>query len=750
MPCEEETAQNSLTMYNLNKRLIEAYALKNLIVNVCGIMNITKFVMSLLVLFLMMTFFVGCAYASPIITVETEQNSYYIGEEVVFSGVNTITDNVSLFIKGVNYPQTYLFTVDVLADDTWTTTFYLQDYLNLDTGTYTISASSQPSDSHIFNGDYLYATTSVTLKQPFLSASAESSVVARGNNINITGNAPGTTQLIYYIFGTNMFASSTISVNDDGSYSIEIATDTYDTGQYFVVVQHPMYDRLFNIGPVAAESGGYYIKMNVNGDYTSGDAVLLFNTLDRQSANAAQALCQAMDFQNIDDIYVKLTVIVAQPCLTMNPVSDIVKGEPLTVSGTTNLEEGTVITVDVLSIAYTAVDKTTVGSESFINLTTTVVKGADGVNTWEVTFDTTGLNADTYIIEAVTEELSTSPFIDIVWIAATPTQTAPPPFPVVITPKLILDSLTVDPEYSPSVAEGTPISVNARLIIDKNLISTSGSLKFTTALRDSTLWTVDVYKGTTGYNSTSEDALITSFSSTNFAYTISGFVLDYNEPITLVIHLTGLYPAESGNITAFKLDCDPGSGNSQAFTYSYLYGPTHHIPSFSDELELLAGWNFISVPKTLNASNNTFGSLFGNVETSNKNILAYNAQTRTWIPILNQNEIIQPLNGYWIYAANQTTITLTYPSDPASPSMKTLYPGWNAVGLSADESASAKTALAGTSWRTLLPWNLAEGKYDSAIVNGGSDANSPDRLMTPGNGYWVYVDAQSTLVGLTA
>ncbi|WP_319378216.1 hypothetical protein [uncultured Methanocorpusculum sp.] len=170
----------------------------------------------------------------------------------------------------------------------------------------------------------------------------------------------------------------------------------------------------------------------------------------------------------------------------------------------------------------------------------------------------------------------------------------------------------------------------------------------------------------------------------------------------------------------------------------------------SSSLSLTHGWNFISVPKTLNASNNTAGSLFGSVETNSTNILAYNAQTQTWVLIQNENEIIQPLNGYWIYAANQTTIALTYPSDPAPPSTKTLYPGWNAIGLSSAEPASAKSALAGTSWRTIIPWNLADGRYDAAIINGGSDANSPDRLMTLGNGYWVYLDAQNTMTGLTA
>jgi len=172
-------------------------------------------------------------------------------------------------------------------------------------------------------------------------------------------------------------------------------------------------------------------------------------------------------------------------------------------------------------------------------------------------------------------------------------------------------------------------------------------------------------------------------------------------------------------------------------------------PDFS--LPLTTGWNFISVPKTLNASNNTAGSLFGSVDTSDKNILGYNTQTGTWVPLAIA-DVIQPLNGYWIYAATETMINLTYPSTPTLPAVKTLYPGWNAVGLSSGENTTADNALAclGSSWKTVIPWNLADESYDTVIINGGSGANGPDRQMTLGNGYWLYVDAQSTLTGLTA
>ncbi|HJJ42739.1 MAG TPA: hypothetical protein O0X66_03145 [Methanocorpusculum sp.] len=811
-------------------------------------MNSKKRSLSLLVLLLILIFFVGSAYAAPIITIETEKPSYYLGEEVVFSGTNTISDNVYLFIKGANVAQTFLLTVIVSDDDTWRTSLDLMDYRDLDAGTYKIYAATNVDvigDVKTFGTDYPYNTVSVRLTQPFISISEGSFIVepgdpiaitgtaelGKGNNyilyyifgenyfytnsasvtgtsyglnidttslangqyfvvvqhpmydrvfnigpvvaenggydikmhayedytsdsayilfntvdresrnvakalcqaldsqniddsyvrvsfivdstqgklisisdvsrsisypngdsftisgVNtdstcvhlylqypsgtrkllsnspiyasndkiwttsfshakmleagpyliyavaggltppdpstitdhlyatwtidmfiavdeispvltmstpqfITGNVTGTTELLYYIFGTNYFATNTIPVDDDGSYWIYFNTESKNPGQYFVVIQHPGRDGVFNIGPVAAESGGYDIMMNTSGSFTSGQSIYLFNTLYRQSANAAEALCQALDSQNIDDIYMKLTFIVAQPTLTLNSVSDVVKGQPLKVSGTTNLKADTVVTVDVLSTAFTAIDKSSVNSAYFSTLTTKVVKGAYGVNTWEVTFDTTGLNVDTYTIQAVTGALSTSTVIKI-------------------------------------LSEKAP---------------------------------------------------------------------------------TGPY----------------------------------------DEITLRSGWNFISIPKTLNQTANTAGTLFGSVDTDDKNILGYDPIRKSWVP-LRAADIIQPLNGYWIYAATGTTISFTYPSAPTPPSVKTLSPGWNAIGLSAGESTSAKTALTGTSWRTLIPWNLAGAKYDTAIVNSGSDANSPDRLMTIKNGYWLYVDAQSTLVALIA
>lgn len=166
-------------------------------------------------------------------------------------------------------------------------------------------------------------------------------------------------------------------------------------------------------------------------------------------------------------------------------------------------------------------------------------------------------------------------------------------------------------------------------------------------------------------------------------------------------------------------------------------------------LSLRSGWNFISVPKTLAPGSNTAAALFSGVDTDGHTPLAFDANKSKWDTI-SGSDPINTLTGYWIYAAAPVSIPLTYPKDPAPPAVKTLYPGWNAIGLSAGQPTAAANAFPGISWRILLPWNIATGDWDAAIVNGGSDANSPDRLMTTGNGYWLYVMKEDVLIGLTA
>ena len=408
------------------------------------------------------------------VTLTAGKDAYYVGDEITLSGTSTGGNQVYLYIKGTNKKIASLGAapvpapvfnpaggylnvlggatfVTVKSDDTWEKKITLP--VGFDAGTYTVYASSTliSSDVPEFTNDVDAATLSLPLKQPFLTATAESSVVAQGDKIKITGTAEAAgAGLMYYVFGTNYFSTGPITVEDDASYEVEIATTALDAGQYFVVVQHPMYDGVYNVAPflhsaVGAVPVNYAIVYNSEAAaaaVTTSPVVvaapnaILFYTLDRQSSNAAEALCQQLDNQNIDDIYVKLTFIVAQKTLTMNPVSDVTKGSALKVSGTTNVKAGETVTVDVLSTAFTAIDKSSVNSASFISLTTKVVKGADGVNTWEVTFDTTGLNVDSYTLQAIMGTQTTSTTFKVLEAAPTtaPTTAAPTTAPTTAAP----------------------------------------------------------------------------------------------------------------------------------------------------------------------------------------------------------------------------------------------------------------------------------------------------------------------------
>ena len=411
------------------------------------------------------------------ISISAEQDFYYLGNDVDLFGTNTETDDVYLYIKGSNVDFQPLkdgndiYKINVNSDNSWDEEIDGVVFNNFDAGTYTIYAVAVQledyEDKEEYDGDdledilsdFTYATVSLALKQPFLNAALSATVVAQDSDLTITGNAEAADTLRFYVFGNNKFAEGTITVEDDGTFEedIDIDEDDYATGQYFLVLQHPMYDGKFNIGPLEDETSSdkvgnkdsYNIVLNTKGSFEEVDvknetSKILFNTLNRQSANAAEALCQALDTQNIDDVYVKAAFIVATPTASMNPVSDVTKGSKLVVSGTSNMAPGEIVTVEMLSTAFAAIPKESVNSASFMSLVTKVQD--DG--TWEVTFDTTGLNVDEYTLSATIGDIKTSAVIVKV------TEGAPVTPPADDKPDTPVDP--VDPVTPPAEEPETP------------------------------------------------------------------------------------------------------------------------------------------------------------------------------------------------------------------------------------------------------------------------------------------------------
>ncbi|MCZ0861270.1 PGF-CTERM sorting domain-containing protein [Methanocorpusculum sp. MG] len=359
--------------------------------------------------------------------------SYYIGDEIKLTGTNTDSDLVFLFLTGQNLNANGIVLKDlpkkidarlsenpvaVKTDDTWE---YKWDTskIALDTGAYTIYATSRltngkasdASDStskYATNGkavklsDSEYATVSVNLKQPFLSAVPSGTIIAQGDKLYVRGTAEGKpNNLMLYIFGPNFFEDHSITVEDDGTYEKKIdISNSMSSNQYFVVVQHPMYNNNFD-AMLVDESDDYKYFQIVNST-TGGSqqgSFVVWGDNKLQGSQAADALTKMIDDANIDDIYTKLTFTVAAPWIRINSPGDQAAGSKFTISGTTNLAVDDQILVEVMSSSFTAVDKTSTSTTSGVSQTTKVVAGEGSDNTWSVDVDTTNWKLDQYTIK---------------------------------------------------------------------------------------------------------------------------------------------------------------------------------------------------------------------------------------------------------------------------------------------------------------------------------------------------------------
>ncbi|HJK51919.1 MAG TPA: hypothetical protein O0X60_02230, partial [Methanocorpusculum sp.] len=196
--------------------------------------------------------------------------SYYIGDEITLSGTNTDSDEIFLFITGPNLMNNGEdlkqlpghvapgdSPVSVKTDNTWEYKWGTSG-CGLDTGAYTIYATSSPVDKSSLTSTE-YATVSVNLKQPFLSAVPSGTVVAKGDKIYIRGTAEGDpSTLQMYIFGPNKFYQDTITVEDDGSYEKKVEIDSnWASNQYYVVIEHPMYNNKIDVYMSYADGTAY-------------------------------------------------------------------------------------------------------------------------------------------------------------------------------------------------------------------------------------------------------------------------------------------------------------------------------------------------------------------------------------------------------------------------------------------------------------------------------------------------------------
>ncbi|MDO9323869.1 MAG: MEMAR_RS02690 family S-layer glycoprotein, partial [Methanoregula sp.] len=382
----------------------------------------------------------GAGYKSDEVDVKVEKGavtivaagdqSYYLGEEIKFSGTNTESYKTYLFIMGPNLqpagsriqisnPRSLAVSnndastfqvVDVNGNNTWSWKWGTAN-VALDAGTYTIYAVSQPKD---YSGQHLadaaFGTVSVIIKKPFISAAASQSTVAQGDSIFIKGTAQGNPKGVrIWIMGKNYPRDAdgikTETVNSDASFNYEVGsgdTKSLYPGQYFVVVQHPMQNNEFDIYANTNDNGVYNRILGSTAANPQGTRIFtFFGAGSLQGSDAAEALVQAINDPNIDDTYTKFQFLVEVPVIRIDPIGDRHVGDKFTITASTNLAEDDEILVQVYSSSFKPTQKSQSGEFSGATGTVKVAKGDSGMNKISFDVDSSTFKPDEYI---VTEE----------------------------------------------------------------------------------------------------------------------------------------------------------------------------------------------------------------------------------------------------------------------------------------------------------------------------------------------------------
>jgi len=168
-------------------------------------------------------------------------------------------------------------------------------------------------------------------------------------------------------------------------------------------------------------------------------------------------------------------------------------------------------------------------------------------------------------------------------------------------------------------------------------------------------------------------------------------------------------------------------------------------------IDLVSGWNFVSVPRRLAQGANT-ASIFTGIDSAGHSIWTYNQAEGGWKDLTSDDKIL-PLEGYWVYTAASCSVPLRFSDDPLQvPPVKDMTTGWNTFGFTGSTPASARDSLLSirNAWTEVIGWDPATQQFETTIVNGGSNEQADSRMLLPTRSYWVYVTESCSLASIGA
>lgn len=223
-----------------------------------------------------------------------------------------------------------------------------------------------------------------------------------------------------------------------------------------------------------------------------------------------------------------------------------------------------------------------------------------------------------------------------------------------------------------------------------------------------------------------------------------------NSTLTSLIDSEGVSGDQITNIfgNGFKVTYDPNLTEN-----AYLQGKEYNLTnggtlspknaSSSDFIPLQVGWNHVSVPRRL-ANGSDTATIFSGVNSSGHSVLMFQNDILGYIP-LKAIDPITPLQGYWLYSTEVTTVPIEY-DELVTGSGRNVTVGWSSVGGWSDDDVSANETFTSLQdgWSYAVGYNAALQQYEDSIVRNGTGNQSDTRPIHPYQGYWLYCSQNGT------
>jgi len=173
---------------------------------------------------------------------------------------------------------------------------------------------------------------------------------------------------------------------------------------------------------------------------------------------------------------------------------------------------------------------------------------------------------------------------------------------------------------------------------------------------------------------------------------------------------------------------------------------TSDTPEFDFVLNLVPGWNLVSILRYPIIGLDTLGRLFGGIDNDGHSIFMYNASVQMWDLPLESHPVI-PLEAYFVYSEEYVDIGIMFASEQIAPQVL-LMPAWNLIGYTGEESEETRLYLSSLqdAWTFILGFDAEKQIYEETIIRGGTGPFSDTRPMNRGKGYWIYCEEERLFI----